>query len=293
VWKSELRNCPNLEYAMYRRGAPSKEYEEWVDRIAEEPWFIALIELVKHQGQWWVGTWQELIRQLRRRAGEEASACEDFPSTLDRLKDYAWVASDAFTRADIDFLDYELAEAYGTDEFDAPGWGPQAPVLIFRDNSVLRPDYIWTLGKVLERWDPFLLAVFLFVSNEGLGNGRCWEGTTPQFVEALSRQRPDQESVPNYISKCFRPAGSASPLPEYEDTEEEARLLRRRALMDYEAFVDRIRKNVPFLESIGIRVRMELHPSEVGSSANLVTRRDWKQAQWVVRAPRWLRSWHL
>ena len=68
MWKSRLRNCPDLDFAMYRRGAPSKEYEDWVSKIAEERWFAALEELVKHQGQWWVGTEQELIEQLKRRA---------------------------------------------------------------------------------------------------------------------------------------------------------------------------------------------------------------------------------
>ncbi len=293
MWKSELRNCPDLEYAMYRRGAPSKDYEAWVDRIEEEPWFVALRELVEHQGQWWVGTEQELIEQLKRRTGEEVSASEDFPSTLDRLKDYAWVAGEAFTRVDIDILDYELAKTYGTGGFDAPGWGPEAPILIFQDNSVLRPDYIWALGKVLERWDPFVLGLFLFASNERLGNGRWWEGTTPEFVEALRWQRPDQDSVPDYISECFRPARSTSPLPEYEDPGEYARLMRPLSAEDCEAFVERMRKIMPYLEEIGIRVRIESHPNELGSLEYVAGPRDWRQVRWVVRAPRWLRTWHL
>ena len=212
---------------------------------------------------------------------------------MDRLKDYAWIASDAFTRVDIDILDYELAKTYSTDEFDAPGWGPQAPILIFQDNSVLRPDYICTLGKVLECWDPFLLALFLFASNERMGNGRWWEGTTPQFVEAVRLQRPHQESVPDYILEGFRPTEAISPLPEYENDEEEARLMRPETPEDYEAFVQHIRECMPFMESIGIRARIELHPSEVGLFEDVVDLRDWRQVRWVVRAPRWFRTWHL
>jgi hypothetical protein len=213
MWKSELRNCPDLEYAMYGRGAPSKEYEAWVDRIAEEPWFFALRELVEHQGQWWVGTEQELIEQLKGRVGEEASASEDFPSILDRLKDYAWVAGEAFTRLDIDILDYELAKTYSTDEFDAPGWGPEAPILIFQDNSVLRPDYIWTLGKVLERWDPFVLALFLFASHESLGNGRWWQGTIPSSSKPCVGSVPTRRASPTTSRSAFVPRGALAPSP--------------------------------------------------------------------------------
>jgi hypothetical protein len=137
MWTSELRNCPDLDYAMYRRGTPTAEFDAWVDRIAREPWFVALRELVEHSGRWWVGTPEELIEQLKRRAGEEVSKSPDFPSDLDRLKDYAWIAGEAFTRVDIDLLDYELAKTYGTDEFDAPGWGPEVRILIFQDNAAL------------------------------------------------------------------------------------------------------------------------------------------------------------
>jgi hypothetical protein len=149
------------------------------------------------------------------------------------------------------------------------------------------------VDKVLERWDRFLLSLFLFASNEKLGNGRWWEGTTPQFVEAVRRQRPDQESVPDYISEYFRPADAISPLPKYEDAEEYVRLMRPRSTEDYEAFAGRMRKSMPFLEEIGIRVRVELHPCEIGLLEDVGGQRYWERVRWVVRAPRWFRTWHV
>lgn len=258
-----------------------------------EPWLVALQELVEPEG-WWVGSEKELTEELVRRAGKEASESEGFPSTLDELGERTWTASEVFARADIDVLDYNLmVRTFGVDGIDAPGWGPETAALVYRGDCVFQPDYIYTLGKVLERWDPFLLALFLFASNGRLGNGRWWEGTTPEFVEAVRRQRPDQESVPDYISECFRPARSISPLPEYEDAEEKARLLWPLSPEDYEAFAKRMRKSIPFLESIGIRARIELHPNEVGLFEDVVRLRDWVQVRWVVRAPRWFRTWHL
>ena len=62
---------------------------------------------------------------------------------------------------------------------------------------------------------------------------------------------------------------------------------------DYEAFAGRIGKSVPFLESIGIRVRHEKHPCEIRASEDVVDQREWERVRWVVRAPLWSRSEYL
>ncbi len=71
-------------------------------------------------------------------------------------------------------------------------------------------------------------------------------------------------------------------------------MLRPHSNEDYEAFVERMRKSMPFLEEIGIRVRIESHPNEVGTPEDvLADYRDWEWVRWVVRAPLWSRSEYL
>ena len=90
--------------------------------------------------------------------------------------------------------------------------------------------------------------------------------------------------------QIFRPTDAISTLPEYEDEEEEAKLLEPSSPL---AFVERLREAMPFLEEIGIGVRIELHPHEVGLPEDTAGQRDWGQVRWIVRVPRWARTWHL
>src|SRR4051812_33911471 len=70
-----------------------------------EPLINALQELIEPEG-WWVGSEETLIRELRTRAGEEASACEGFPTSLEELEEYMWIASDVSAKVDLYIDDY-------------------------------------------------------------------------------------------------------------------------------------------------------------------------------------------
>ncbi|MDP9437239.1 MAG: hypothetical protein M3P49_00585, partial [Actinomycetota bacterium] len=101
TWKSEIRSGPDPMEAQYS-GSDSAwaEYKEWLERVMREPWVHALESLVRWSGLW-VGTEGELVRELRARAGREAAASEDFPSSLERLDRYMSIAEDGFHERDI------------------------------------------------------------------------------------------------------------------------------------------------------------------------------------------------
>ncbi len=252
----------------------------------------AVQQLIEPEG-WWVGGEEELIEGLKERAGNEVSKSDGFPSTLDQLEEYRWMDREAFATADLDIVDYRRVSWDDIDAFDAPGWSEENPVLVYKGDCVFRYDYHTALGKVLELWDPFALALFLFTLNEELGNGRSWEGTTPELATVMRQYHGDHTDIPEWLLEMYRPPWATGSLPEYENARESSRLLWPKSPEDYKAFADRTRKSVPFLEEIGIRVRIELHPSEVGSLEVVVGPKDWRQVRWVVRAPRWYRNEYL
>jgi hypothetical protein len=89
MWKSAINSGPN----------PDEEgYAEWLDEVMQEPWVLALEELVKWSGVW-TGTGEQLIRELKARVGKEVRESKDFPSSLEQLFRYMDCAIDGISRA--------------------------------------------------------------------------------------------------------------------------------------------------------------------------------------------------
>src|SRR5215213_1844696 len=100
-------------------------YEEWLERVMEEPWVHALEDMIKWTGVW-VGTEERFFEELRMRAGREVASSPDFPSSVERLELYQSIAIDGFHARRLEFWhwrDSDLSEE-DLDDFDAPEWGP-------------------------------------------------------------------------------------------------------------------------------------------------------------------------
>ena len=288
---SEIGNCPDPSFDP-TGGVPSAEYEAWVQKIIEEPWVAALGGLVEPTGRW-AGTEEGLVRELRSRAGDEAWQAEDFPTSLDVLHEYMDKAEVAMRRLDLHIVDHRDSPWISTgvpshtnpgspvDEYDAPGWGRDAPVLVYR-GSALPLDHFWALNRVLEAWDPFGLALFLFTASEDFGAGRRWEGDTTALAGALREHHPNDAGALEYVSKWHRPPGAGA-LPDYGSAEERARVLEPHGPEDRGAFRERMTGSLPVLEGVGIKVRLE----DTGPTAADFTGAPGDD-RWVVEAPRWL-----
>jgi hypothetical protein len=258
-----------------------------------EPLADALQELIEPEG-WWVGSEQELFMELRTPAGEEASTSEGIPTSLEELEEHMWLASEIFAEAALHIDDYRRLSWAHIEGFDVPGWSEETPILVYRWDCAFLHDYHDDLSKVLEHWDPFPLALFLFAVDEELGNGRSWEGTTSELAAAMCRHHGDRTRVPEWLSEMYRPSWATDTLPEFKDDDEYASLMQPETPEDYEAFAERMRASKPFLESNQIGVHLEEGDSGGRTSENAdVGHTDWERARWVVKAPRWVMSEYL
>src|SRR5215210_6439323 len=95
-WRSEIRTGPDY----YEEG-----YDAWIQRVMSEPWAQAVENLVKWT-RVWVGTEEQLIEELKMRAGKEVGASPDFPQSLAQMEWYWDIALDAFNSKSLGLLDF-------------------------------------------------------------------------------------------------------------------------------------------------------------------------------------------
>jgi hypothetical protein len=138
---------PDVQFHDYQveDAAPGREIDEWIDAITRRPWFVALKSLPGEAG-FWVGTEEELIeeliaRMLEERDGDDGGDAEDFPSSAREIieppPDVDW----AMRKECLSFIDYRKVEKELRGDFDAPGWGRKAPILLERGLAAHKPSH--------------------------------------------------------------------------------------------------------------------------------------------------------
>jgi hypothetical protein len=144
-----------------------------------------LEDMVKWTGIW-VGTEERFFEELRMRVGREVASSPDFPSSAEQLKLYQSIAIDGFFARPLQFLlHWDLSEE-DLDDFDAPGWGPDAPILLFRGDAAHRPNYWQAMCKLLDRRDALALNVLMFTGKDRhFRKSRRWTGTTAELLKKL------------------------------------------------------------------------------------------------------------
>jgi hypothetical protein len=167
-----------------------EEKEAWDREVAREPWFVALQDLVKWAGVW-TGTEGELIEELRMRASREALESGYFPSDLDTLMAYQTIACYPLLKARLCVLDHREFKKKDLEEFDVPGWGPEAPILVERDWAARRPSYYDAMATLARYRSPLALAVLIFTDSPRFARRkRRWTGRTSELAEALAGSYP-------------------------------------------------------------------------------------------------------
>jgi hypothetical protein len=164
MWKSEIWEGLDLQVAP-TCGQNSAKLAAWSERVAQEPWIVGLRELTEQKGRW-IGTEARLIRELRKRAGEEVSTTGDFPSSLDHLYEYMAIADEVFAKLELSIEDYrEIPVEHFIYRFDVHEWGWDNPILVHRGDSALRKYYL----RAWEHPDPLPLTLLLVVAKERSG----------------------------------------------------------------------------------------------------------------------------
>lgn len=282
TWKSEIRNGPDPTEAQYFDSVWA-EYQEWLEGVMLEPWVLALEGLVRWT-ELWVGTEEELVGELKLRAGRETGESEDFPSTLEQLSLYVAIAEDGFFERDLGLLDYRELTEEDRDDFDVRGWGPDAPVLVCRGHAPYRPNYWAALITLLRYWHPVPVAVLALTASPAFKKERRRSYTTKNFAKALWKHYPTMLNVPMLFLDNTRPEGFKGIDPSMPQGSHYVK--DPHGTDDHRAFRSEMKKWAPILGEVGIGLTWERRASPPGLPAihgKGLRQKTW----WTIEAPRW------
>jgi hypothetical protein len=233
TWRSMINEMPecDADHPDYPAG-----YDQWLEKVMDEPWVRALEGMVKWTGVW-IGTEERFFEELRMRVGREVASSPDFPSSAERLELYQSIAIDGFRDLGLEFWRYSDLSEEDLDDFDAPAWGPEAPILLFNGDAARPLDYWSTRVKLLKYWHPVPLAVLGLAASGQFAKSRDFEKvrkrtyTTRELGKALVKHYPDQDNVPKGFADAARPEGgrrSPARLRDHGGVRRDVRTLRAR-----------------------------------------------------------------
>ncbi len=287
-WRSEIHGGPDPE-ELWVTDPGSKAYDEWLARVMDEPWFRALEGMVAWTDIW-VGTEEELIEEMRMRAGKAAGNSPDFPASFGRLKLYVDLALDGFFDRNLRVVDHRELDEEELDAYWAPGWGPEAPVLLFRGDAAWRPCYWRTLLRLLRHWHPLPAAVMRLTASREFarylepGQPRSRWYNTKDLAKALVKHYPTLVNTPRVLLDLARPEWATMLDPSFW-SDREMYLLEPVGLEGHRVFGGQMRRWAPVLkEEARIKVSWERRTSCPVPSPMF---RHEPRTYWTIEAPRW------
>jgi hypothetical protein len=260
-----------------------REIEEWIDAITRRPWFVALKSLPGEAG-FWVGTEEELIEELIARMLEEqddgdALVDQDFPSSAREIVDPPDDVVFAMRKERLSLVDYRKVEKELRRDFDAPGWGRKAPILLERDLSAHKPSHEGAQNILATKYrNPLAILVGLtyddptFKRNQQmwLGSTRWWSGRTRDLATRLSIQLNREFDLMELGSRENRLV---------KELKEAIKLERPE---DFRRFCSRMRTCAYILRDVGVKVSWEKHVGQ-----KVATGEKYTYTWWTIEAPRW------
>ena len=283
MWKSMIYESPEPEIEWHKL---NPQWLRWLDTVTEEPWFVALEDLVKWSGTW-TGTEEELVEEVSLRVSREVRESEDFPSTYEKFSEYYDILYYSDPHRPPMILDYRELTKKDLEEFDVPGWGPEAPILVERDFAGRKPRYRAALCDLLYRYrSPLSIAVlnFTYSSSKFTKKNRVWSGFTNKLAEQLRGYCP--------IPSCSGQFPTLPPIPDDPEGEDLKRrfdetyeLLDLMEFSDYRELAGRMRTCAYILKEFGVKVSWEKVSVPVSDSEGRP--REKQKLYWTVEAPRW------
>ena len=291
MWKSVIWDRPDEED---EQGAPNPRFDEWVEAVMNEPWFVALRDLVRWTGTW-TGTEEELMKELRLRVNGEVWESEDFPSAPQELMEYyenIFFASSEVSLGDegVSLLDYREFKKKDLEDYDVPGWGPEAPILLSQVWAGGRPSYEQALYTLLDKYrSPLPLAVLGFTNGRKFTKKtRSWSGSTTELARALLGYYP----WPDCHWPTYCPA--LPPSPEDPDGRDAQQLFDETYELltnlldpsDFRRFHGLMKTCAYIVRDVGIKVSWEKVPWMVTDPEEGASKST-KRTRWTIEAPRW------
>jgi hypothetical protein len=251
-----------------------REIDEWVDAITRRPWFIALKSLPGERGLW-VGTEEDLMEELKKRTVEVQTsdvdvASEEFPSSAREIieppQDVDW----AMIRERLSLIDYRTMEKELRENYDVPGWGRKAPILLQQGLAGLRPSRDGALHHLIQYGNPLAASVVLFtyIDSKFKGKERRWSGSTDELAEQLS----------------YYPVRISDDMERHEQIWKVLRLERR---ADSRRFSAMMRTCAYILRDVGVKVSRERI-----TGRKPLTDETFAYTIWTIEAPHWA-PWRL
>jgi hypothetical protein len=264
-----------------------REIDECVDEIIRRPWFSALKSLPGEAGLW-VGTEEELIEELKVRILEEgdcgdALVDEDFPSSAREIieppQDVDW----AMRKERLWIRDYREVEKELRRDFDAPGWGRKAPILLERGLAAHKPSHEGAQYILASKYrNPLAILVVdltyhdpKFKNNQRIwsGSARQWSGRTRDLATRLSIQLNSEFGL-----------GELEPR-EKELVEELKEAIKLESPEDFRRFCSRMRTCAYILRDVGVKVSWEKHVGQ-----KIATDEKYTYTWWTIEAPHWKKT---
>ena len=263
---------------------PGREIDEWIDAIISKPWFAALKSLPGDRGLW-VGTEEDLIEDLKKRtvevqAGDVDIASEEFPSSareiLEPPQDVDW----AMRKERLSLTDYRTMEKELRENYDAPGWGRKAPILLERHLAAHKPSHEGAQITLATKYhNPLAILVVgltyhdpKFKSNQRMwsGSARWWSGRTRDLADRLRIQL-----YSDFGLRELEPRENAL----FEELKE---ALKLESPEDFRRFCGRMRTCAYILRDVGVKVSWEKHVGQ-----KVATDERYTYTWWTIEAPRW------
>jgi hypothetical protein len=244
--------------------APGQEIDEWIDAIISKPWFAALKSLPGDRGLW-LGTEDELMEELKERVSPDAALSEDFPSNareiLEPPQDVDW----AMRKERLSITDYRTMEKELRENYDVPGWGRKAPILLQRGLAGLRPSRDGALYHLSQYGNPLAasVVVFTYIDSKFKRRERSWSGSTAELAQQLS----------------FYPVKINDDMERHEQIWKVLRLERRADLRRFSAMM---RTCAYILKDVEVNVTWERI-----TGRKPLTDEKYAYTRWTVEAPNW------
>lgn len=246
-----------------------REIEEWIDAITRRPWFVALKSLPGDRGLW-VGTEDELLEELKERVGRDATLSDEFPSSASEIieppQDVDW----AMRKERLSITDYRTMEKELRQNYDVPGWGRKAPILLQRGLAGLRPSRDGALHRLSLYGNPLAasVVVFTYIDSKFKGRDRQWSGSTAELAQQLS----------------FYPVRINDDMERHEQIWKILRLERR---ADRRRFSAMLRTCAYILKDVGVKVTWKRI-----TGRNPLADEKYTYTRWTIEAPHWA-PWRL
>ena len=248
---------------------PGREIDKWIDDITRRPWFVALNSLPGDRGLW-VGTEDELMEELKERVGPDAALSEDFPSSAGEIIEPPRDVEFAMRKERIEVMDYRQMTKKVRENYDGPGWGPSAPIMIKRGLAGHKPFHEAAAYLMTTKYRNPLAALvveFTYHDPKFTKNNREWSGRTRELAEQLSIRYMDK--VAFVESRRIR---------------ELEQVINIEGPSDLRRFARQMHTCAYILKDVGVKVKWERV-----TGRKVTTDEKYTYTRWTIEAPRWRR----